>query len=252
MPLGIVTSNLSPGAFQRFERDDIILPLAADVDYFSAATAGGAQGNQSISAATAGTACFLSAIATAAPVRYGRLPTLSITDASFGSALVVTVRIIGRRFGKRVVQDITATSTDTSIKTVAGTIVIDEITSASITAISNNTTSDILSLGFDGTRIGLRVPFQSVKSVKFMEKIVSGTPDANAGATAGAAGAIATTGSLRAGSVLQASTVVFPADGSVNVAVLYNNVAIAATDRFIIEYVAGGLDEFERTGKKYA
>lgn len=252
MPLGIVGSNISPQAFLKYRRETIDLPLAADVDYFSSATAGGAQAAMSIATAVAGTAVTLSAIATAAPVRYGRLPTITLVDAAFASAITVVVRLEGRRFGRRVVQNITAVSVDTNPLTVAGTVVIDELTSASIVSIVNNTTSDTLSIGFDGTRFGLMAPIRSVKSVKFLEKIVSGAPDANAGATAGAAGAIATTGSIRAGAVLQVSTVVFTADSSLNLAALYNNVAVAATDRFIIEYVADGADEFNPRGKKYA
>lgn len=252
MPMGIVTSNLSPQSFLRLRREALDLPLAADVDYFSSASAGGAQGSQSIAAAAVGTAAFLSAIATAAPVRYGRLPTLTITDAAFASALSVTVRIVGRRFGRQVVQSITATSSSITPVTVAGTSVIDEIVSAAITAISNNAASDTMSLGFDGTRLGLMAPIKSVKSVKFLEKLVSGAPDANAGATAGAAGAIATTGSIRAGSVIQSSTYVKVSDASIDVAALFNNVAIAATDRFIVEYLADGADEFLAVGKKFA
>jgi hypothetical protein len=92
MSLGIVHSNLSPQSFLRLRREEWALPLAADVDYFSSATAGGAQGSQSIAAAAVGTAALLSAIATAAPVRYGRLPTLTITDAAFASALALVSR----------------------------------------------------------------------------------------------------------------------------------------------------------------
>jgi hypothetical protein len=136
--------------------------------------------------------------------------------------------------------------------TVAGTSVIDEITSAAITAISNNAASDTMSLGFDGTRLGLMYPIKSVKSVKFLEKLVAGAPDANAGATAGAAGAIATTGSIRAGSVLQSSTYVKVSDSSIVVSALYNDVVIAATDRYIVEYFVDGADEFLQVGKKFA
>lgn len=252
MPLGITGNNLSPQAFLRLERDFIPGILAADVDYFSAATAGGAQGNFNCSASAAGTAVFLSAIATAAPLGTARLPTLTITDNAFASALAVTVRIVGRRFGRTVVQSITATSVDTSATTVAGTTVLDEVVSVTITSIANNTTSDILSIGFDGTTVGLRRPIKSVRSVKFLEKRVSGAPDANAGATAGAAGAIATTGSIRAGSVIQTSTFVKVAGSAVVVSALYNNVAIETTDTYTIDYLADGVGEFLPQGKKYA
>lgn len=252
MTLGITAANFSPNSFERLKQDLIYLPLTADVDYFSSATSGGAQGSQVIAAATAGTAVFLSAIGTAAPLRNARLPTLTITDAAFASALSVTVRIVGRRFGRRVSQDITVTSTNTSPTTVAGTHVLDEVTSASIVAISNPAASDTLSLGFDGTTVGLSNPIASVRGVKFVEKIVAGTPDANAGATAGQAGAVATTGTIRAGSVVQSSTYVNVVDSSIRLAALYNNVAIAATDVYIVDFRTSGVFEYEVAGKRYA
>lgn len=254
MPLGITAENFSPQSFARMENEFISPQLAADVDYFSAATAGGAQASFGIAAATAGTAVPLSQIATVAPLRRARLPTLTITDAAFASALSVTVRITGRRFGRTVRQDITATSTNTTPVTVAGTHVLDEVTSVAITAISNAAASDTCSIGFDGTRVGLRKPIRTVKAVKYVEKLVGGvlTADSsNASATAGAPGVVGSNGTVRAGSALQSATYVKVTDASLDVSALYGSVAIAATDTFIVYYRCGGVFEFEETGKLY-
>lgn len=252
MTLGITGSNLSPNSFLLRRREVIEPSLIATVDYFSAATAGGANGNFSIAASTAGTAVFLSQIGTVAPLRTARLPTISITDNAFGSAIVITVRIVGKRFGQIVRQDITATSVNTAILTVAGTTVIDEITSATILSITNNTTSDILSIGFDGTRFGLQCPIRATRSVKFLEKIISAVANANSGAAAGSAGAIATSGTIRPAAVLNSSTYVKVADSSVDVAALFNSVAITANDRFIIDYIPDGFGDYQPFGLKYS
>lgn len=250
MTLGIVTKNLSPNSFLRHVREEISLPLIATTNYFSSATSGGAAGSMSIAASASGDAVLLSAAA-AMPVRYGRLPTITLTDAAFGSAIVLTVRITGKRFGKTVVQDITATSVDTNPLTVAGTRVLDEVTSAKIVSVTNNTTSDTLQLGFDGTRLGLAHEVSTVKALRLVEKIVSGATNANGQATAGAAGAVSSNGTLRAGSVVKSSSVLFTADSSIDVNALYAT-TVASTDRYIVEYYAGGASDEYRFSGKYA
>ncbi len=240
MPLGITGSNVSPQAFLKLQRDVLMYPPAADANYFSSATDGSTQGNFSIASATVGTPVFLS-VGGKRPLRIGRLPTMTVTDAS-GSTLTCTVRIVGRRFGRLVTQDLVMVSSGTLV---TGTKVIDEMTSATIVAIANNTTSDVLVLGTDGTRYGLTKPIKSVKSVKLTEKFLLGAPDT---------GDSTTTAGIRAGSTLQTSSVVFVEDSSIKMTAtgMYTGGTEVATDIYVVEYVTDGLDEWVPQGRKFA
>ena len=114
MTLGITSSNVSPQGFLKLEEAFLLYPLIASVNYFSSATDGGNQGSFDISAATQGTAVFLS-VSGKRPLRIGRLPTLTVTDAAITAALLsCTVRVIGRRFGRLVTQDLVMTTSGTT------------------------------------------------------------------------------------------------------------------------------------------
>lgn len=221
MPVGIVASNVSPQSFLKLRREHILFPLAAVDDFFATTAA------NSIASAAAGTAVVLTAPG-ALSLTYARLPQVTATDA-LGSTLAVTVRLVGRRFGKRVQQDI---STSGGTQTVNGTLCLDQLVSATIIAISGNAASDTLKIGFADSRVGLFNPIRSVKSVKLITKFAAGTPSA-----------------AQSGSTIQTSTIVKVADSSVDVKALFSNTAIAVTDQYLIEYLADGPDEFGTTGK---
>lgn len=239
MALGITGKQVSPQAFLNLEREWILYPAAADANYFSSATDGGSQGNFDISAAAVGTAVFLS-VGGKRPLRVPRAPTLTVTDAS-GSTLTCTVRIVGKRFGRIVTQDLVMVSSGTLVE---GSTVIDEMTSATIIAIANNAASDVLVIGTSAVRLGLLKPIKSVKSVKLVEKLLAGAPDT---------GDSTTTQGIRHGSTVQTSSVVFVADSSIKVAAtgMFTGGTEAATDIYCVEYVADGLEEFKPQGRKY-
>lgn len=220
MPLGITYNQIDKDSFLGLAREDFHWPLALDVDYFSAATAGGAQGNFDISASVAGTSVFLSAQA-AKPLYHARRPSISITDAS-GTSLTCTVRIVGRRFGELVTQDIVSAAAQSgTIVTTQGSKTIDEVVSVTILAIANNTTSDILSVGFGGGWLGLRMPIRSWKDVKMILKVATVTPDA-------------------AGPKISSdlsSSLVNAADASIDIETLYS-ATIAVTHSYFVEYNA--------------
>ncbi len=139
MPLGIGHKNLDPHSGAGLFRELIHFPIAADANYFSSATQGGAQGTMSIATSVIGDALLLSTEA-AKPLFYGRVPTITTVDAS-GTNLSITVRFVCRRFGHLFTQDITATGAGGG-ETVSGTRVVDEILSGKIVSISNNAASD--------------------------------------------------------------------------------------------------------------
>lgn len=207
-------------------RETFTFPIALNVAYVVASVDPGTL--------VVGTAMTLATPALAGkPLRHARLPTLTITDNAFGSALTVKVRIVGRRFGKRVTQDITVTSTNTAATTVAGTKVVDCIISVTPLTITNAAASDNCSVGLDGKLLGLRRRLRSVKDVKKLFKVSTATPDSG--------GCVVMT-------TLQASAVVDVANSAINVYAAYGSTAIAVTDTYEVEYVPGGAEQYEPSG----
>lgn len=237
--MGIIGSSFSPRSHERLTRERLFHPLAGDTDAFSSATDGGSQAAVDISAAAAGDAVERSALGKKS-LATARVPSITTVDDS-GTDLSVTVKLVGRRFGARVEQSITATGAGGG-ETVSGTKAIDELTSATITAIANEAASDTLAIGFDGKRIALQKPIKSVKSVKRLEKIAwDDTNDVSLRSVTGA-NTIAT-------ATLQSSTYIRVADSTIDVYTLYSNTAISANDVYEIEYIADGPDEFDERGR---
>lgn len=232
MPVGISHQNLDPQSFLALMREQILLPIALDANYFSSATSGGAQGNFSLTSAVAGTPVFLS-LEAAKPLYYARRPQITMTDAS-GSDLRVAVRIVGKRFGRTVVQDIDAGAV--SGTAVVGSRVIDEITSITIKSITSPAASDVLVVGFDDSWLGLQYPIKSKNDINMVYKIANGTPDA--------------TGPKTKADITAA--MVNTLDAAIDVKTLFGSTAIAVTDRYLIEYfVAAGNPQFVvRSGKR--
>lgn len=220
MPLGISFNQIDKDSFLGLVREDFHWPLALDVDYFTAATEGGAQGNFDCSASVAGTAIFKS-VQAAKPLYHARRPSLTITDAA-GTTLACTVRVIGRRFGELVTQDIVSgTAINATPVTSQGSKTIDEIVSMTILSITANAASDTLSVGFGGGFIGLKYPIRSWKDVKMVLKVATVTPDAN--------------GPKQSSDL--SSTLVVAADSSIDLETLYS-ATIAVTHSYFIEYIA--------------
>lgn len=223
---GIGGRQFNPQALTNLRTIVFELPLALDLAYAVASV--DPNGVAAGAALTLTTQC-----AAGLPLQYPRLPTISITDQAFTSALSVTVRIKGRRFGKTVTQDITATSTNTTEVTVAGSKVIDEFISAVLLSKTNAAASDALKVGIDGKWLGLPHRVKNVRSVKQLFKIAAGTPNAN--------GSVVMT-------TLQASAVVDVANSAINVFAAMGSTLIAVTDRYLVKYVPDGNDDFSPYG----
>ncbi len=233
MALGISYQNVDKTSFLGLRRDHLLFPLAADTNYLSAATAGGAQAAVDISASVIGDAVNRSAQGIR-PLIYGRRPTITTVDAS-GTNLSVTVRIVGRRFGRQVTQDITATGAGGG-ETVAGSRVIDETVSMSIVAISNNAASDTLAVGIDDSWLGLTAPFRAKSDLRMVMKAASGTPDA--------------TGTRYSADITAA--MVNLKDSALDLNALFS-ATLAVTDQYIVEYEASaaGIETFDRKGLRF-
>lgn len=202
-------------------RENIIKPVALDIDFFVAAS--------SIATAAVGDSLTLTAAA-ARPLYHARMPSITTVDNS-GTNLSVTVRLACRRFGKLFYQDITATGAGGG-ETVSGTSVVDEIVSAKIVAISNNAASDTVAVGFDGKWIGLGRPFKSYKSIKMMLRVDNGTPETTP----------------RVSSDLSSTTALGGRDSAVDVASLFSNDTIDGVEDYCFEYIADGEPELLPSG----
>lgn len=231
---GLSHKNADPQGFLGLIREDILLPIAADSNYFSSATDGGAQAAIDISASVDGDVLNRSATGKR-PLFYGRLPTITTVDAS-GTNLSCTVRLTCKRFGKTFYQDITATGAGGG-QTVAGTRLVDEITAMVLLDVTNRAASDTLAVGFDGQWLGLRVPFKSKDSIRMVYKIASGTPDA---------------AGPKMSSDLTAAMVMANKDSAIDMYTLYSSSAIAVTDRYLVEYIGDGEPTFfNRSGLRF-
>lgn len=160
--------RLSLNSFQRLRWVTMQNPRALDVDYFVASV-----DPSVVSVDTALT--ILTRAASQKVVMYGRLPTITATDASGGGGgLSLTVRIVGLRFGEATSEDITVTCTDGNATTATGSIMIDAITSATLISKTNAATGDALSVGIDGTSLGLPFRILDVDQVKAIVNVANG------------------------------------------------------------------------------
>lgn len=233
MALGISYQNVDKSSFLGLRRDHLLFPLAADTNYLSAATAGGAQAAVDISASVVGDLVNRSAQGIR-PLIYGRRPAITTVDAA-GTNLSVTVRVVGRRFGRQVTQDITATGAGGG-ETVNGSRVVDEIVSMTIIAIANNAASDTLAVGIDGVWLGLTAPLRAKSDVRMVMKAAAGTPDA--------------TGTRYSADVTAA--MVNLKDSALDLNALFSAL-LAVTDQYIVEYEASaaGIETFDRKGLRF-
>lgn len=227
--MGIGLEQIDPNGFLALTREDILLPIATDDDYFTSATSGGTPGNFSVTSAVPGTAVFLSAQA-AKPLFYGRRPQATMVDNT-GGDLRMTLRITGRRFGRPVVQDISLTTSGTAVQ---GSRVIDEIVDIKIVSITAPAASDTVRVGFDDSWIGLTRSILNKNSIKMIYKIANGTPDANGP-------------KIRTDIT---AAMVEAKSSAIDVKTLFS-AAIAVTDRYLIEYFANGnTKDLQISGKR--
>lgn len=104
----------------------------------------------------------------------GRRITMTLNDAGAGG-LSVTVRIRGVRWGRVIEEDLTVTCTTTNDTVGTSVNVYDQLISVTKTAAVDNATGDTLTMGWDGTTLGLPFPIDRVGDVLTICQISSGT-----------------------------------------------------------------------------
>jgi len=162
---GQTTKELALRSFQRFQRVHIQNPRAvaaaimvASVDPFTL---------------TVGNFLTLLTLATQKFV-YGRRITMTLNDAS-GNDLAVRVLIKGIRWGRpqQEVLTVTCTTTNDTVGTTA--LVYDQLTSVQLQSITGSSSGDALTMGWDGTTLGLPFPVDSIADVFSITRIANGT-----------------------------------------------------------------------------
>jgi hypothetical protein len=126
-----------------------------------------------------GQSLTLAATASGVAFRVARKVTLVLTDASGGAGgLSVTVQVNGNRFGKAISENVTTTCTSGAATTSTTTLVFDQVTSVVVRTITTAAVGDALTVGIDGTTLGLSKPIDSVNDVLSIQKLVSGVEQA--------------------------------------------------------------------------
>lgn len=187
-----------------------------------AATANHVVASVDPSGLSAGDALTLATAVSGKRLRFPRKITVVATDASGGSGgLSVTVTLTGQRFGEPVSEDVTVTCTDGSATTATSTKVFDQVTAATVKSVAGAAASDALTVGIDGTTLGLPYRIGRVEDVKFIGNVASGT---------------------EATPLAVSSTYVDVANSAIK------GITVAATDNWEVQYDAAGADGLGRVG----
>lgn len=125
---------------------------------------------------TSGQSLTLGAVVSGFALRVARKITLVLTDLSGGAGgLSVTVQVNGHRFGKPISENVTTTCTSGAATTSTTTQVFDQVTSVIVRTIVGAAAGDALTVGIDGSTLGLSKPIDSVNDVLSIVKIAAGT-----------------------------------------------------------------------------
>ena len=151
----------------RTETENILNPRAATVAFVVASV--------DPSTLTSGQSLTLAAAVSGLALRVARKITMTLTDLSGGAGgLSVTVQINGHRFGKPISENLTVTCTSGAATPGTSTLVYDQVTSVVARVLTTTGAGDALTVGIDGTALGLSKPIDSVNDVLSIQKLVSG------------------------------------------------------------------------------
>jgi len=162
---GVASHELADRTFLRRQRVTFLNPRAAAAAIMVASV--------DPSTIAVGGALTLTTLATRKFVN-GRKITMTLNDAGAGG-LSVTVRIRGVRWGRVIEEDLTVTCTTTNDTVGTSVNVYDQLISVTKTAAVDNATGDTLTMGWDGTTLGLPFPIDKVADVFTICQIASGT-----------------------------------------------------------------------------
>jgi hypothetical protein len=162
---GTTLKDIANRSFLRLRSFDFIHPKAADDDLIVTTV-------DPSSKAVGST--FTLAVS---KLKYGRKVTMTLNDDDGGGGLSLTVLLEGLRWGMKVSETLTATSTDTNDITVTSTNVYDEITRIQVTAVTADSGDDV-TFGVDGTTLGLPFPVDRLEDVFQITESDNGTEQA--------------------------------------------------------------------------
>lgn len=170
--VGLTLTQAAKRGFMRRFRDIFLKPEAASVTKVVASV--------DPNGVAAGTALTLQTNVSLKKLRYARKVTLVITDNSFSAPTPLTVAVLltGTRFGAVISETINAVSTSGAAFTATSTKVYDQILSAVLVSKANAAAADALSMGIDGTCLGLERPIGAVADVKSAFKLLAGVEQA--------------------------------------------------------------------------
>jgi hypothetical protein len=107
-------------------------------------------------------------------LRYARRITMTINDDDAGGGLSVTAIVTGHRFGVSIVEELTATSTDTNDLVKTTVKYFDEVTSVVLKAKTADAGDDV-TFGISGAGFGLPYPIDKVADVLMIARNNAGT-----------------------------------------------------------------------------
>lgn len=162
---GQTTKGLALRSFQRLQRLHFQNPRAASAAIMVASV--------DPFTLTVGNFLTLLTLATQKFV-YGRRITMTLNDAS-GNDLAVRVLIKGIRWGRPQQEQLTVTCTTTNDTVGTTALVYDQLTSVQLQSITGSSSGDALTMGWDGTTLGLPFPVDSLADVFSITAINNGT-----------------------------------------------------------------------------
>jgi hypothetical protein len=161
--VGVDATALAERSLMRLERFSVVKPRAAnDALLVASVDPNGIAVGGSFTLAYTG------------KLRNARRITMTINDDDAGGGLLVTAIITGHRFGVSIVEELTATSTDTNDLVKTTVKYFDEVTSVVLKAKTADAGDDV-TFGISGAGFGLPYPIDKVADVLMIARNNAGT-----------------------------------------------------------------------------
>ena len=161
--VGVDATALAERSLMRLERFNVVKPRAASlVLLVTGVDPNGIAVGGSFTLAYSG------------KLRQARRITMTVNDDDAGGGLLVTAIVTGHRFGVKIVEELTATSTDTNDLTVTSTRFFDQVESITLKAKTADA-GDNVSFGISGVSFGLPYPIDKVADVLMIARNNAGT-----------------------------------------------------------------------------
>lgn len=161
--VGVDATRLAERSLMRIERFNVVKPRAAsNALLVTAVDPNGVAVGASFTLAYSG------------KLRQARRITMTVNDDDAGGGLAVRAIVTGHRFGVQIVEELSATSTDTNDLTVTTSKYFDQVTSVVLKSKTADA-SDSVSFGISGAGFGLPYPIDAVADVLMIARNNAGT-----------------------------------------------------------------------------